>query len=501
MRKIPLTLLLLSAFIFFAGCTVQKKEKREPAKSPSQNISIPSGNEAASPYYNTYQISFSVEPGSAMTETIENVIYKNLSNAPVSDIYFNVYANSFSEEGNLNPISENIKDQVYPNGYQDMAFRIDSLTVNNENVSYSLNGSVLHIRLNRTLSKNEEVPVTMLFRCRIPDMRYTMGKSDNAMWFGSFFPVIASYENGSFDTQPYYCISQPLSCSVANYEVTIEAPADYTVIAPGFSSSTEQNGQRTTVVSAKLVRDFAFLLGRDYEKESIETENGLLIQAYSLHGEEAKIKNLLSTAKKSLDFYSKNIGSFPYQTLNLVETELYDTVDFQYPQMIFLDSAFFSASAEGCTNAVGYPKQYFNCIVGTDTEKDSYLHEGLAAFLNTAVTMSKEEIDTYFAAEYEQYQTLSNAVVLPSLDSSLAVYTSRNFYNAYPLRRSRLMVYSLYKKMGPDAFFEALQSYYASYSLKTATPSDFMEICSRITGEDYNKFFNGWIYNTLPPLF
>lgn len=503
---------LIMTFFLLFGCSSNQEKKASSLVPVSEDsdIFIPEipkeklseNQNTPVPYYNTYTVNLDVNPALRMISGIEKVKYKNTTSNSLDEIYMNVYLNAFSQKCDYVPYLEETKETLFPYGIDYSVFQINSLTINNEPVSYSLNNTVLNLKLQKPLAAEEETEIIIVFECYIPKINTRFGANNASLWAGSFLPTIAPYnEKNGWTKSYYYPIGDSFQNTISNYEVTLTTPEGYRIAATGTGTQSERSGKNTAVVSAKMVRDFAFSCSNEYEKTTIETKEGIPIHIYYYSKHSKNIAQLLNAAKNNLEFYIQYIGSYPYTELDIVESDLYYEGDMEFPQFVLLDSSYFETEKEISITSFTFGFQWFSHVINTDSVNESWLSQGLIGFMQSYIEYDNKELDKMMTSEYELLKEALKTVKYPSLNNSLSAYEKEESFYTVQYKRARLMIYSLYKKMGEEKFRQLLKEYYTTYSFKTVNSSDFFSLCEKIYGKDLDNFFKNWISNeTMPKL-
>lgn len=481
---------------------VPVSEESDPFIADEPKETLPEKQNTPIPYYNTYTVSLDVNPSLRTISAIEKVKYKNTTNHSLNEIYMNVYINAFSQKCDYTPYLEETKETLFPYGIDYSYFQINSLTINNEPVSYSLNNTVLNLKLQKPLETEEETEIVIVFECYIPKINTRFGANNVSLWASSFIPTIAPYdEKNNWTKSYYYPLGDTFQNTISNYEVTIITPEGYKIAATGTGTQSEGNGKNIAIISAKMVRDFAFSSSNQYKKATIETKEGIPIHIYYYSDYSKNIPQLLNAAKQNLEFYTQYIGSYPYTELDIVESDLFYEGDMEFPQFVLLDSSYFETEKEISTLSFMFGFQWFSHVINMNSMNETWLSQGLTGFMQNYFYYSQKELDKLMISEYELLQEDLKTVKHPCLNNSLAVYENeQSFYNVQ-YKRACLMIYSLYKKMGTEKFNQLLKEYYTTFSFKTVNSSDFIILCEKIYGKDLDNFFENWISSkTMPKL-
>lgn len=512
MKNRMFLIFLITTFFLLFGCSSSQEKNGSSLVPVSENADpfipdLPKEKQLENkntpvPYYNAYTVNLDVNPALRMISGIEKVKYKNTTGKSLNELYMNVYLNAFSQKCDYIPYLEEAKETLFPYGIDYSMFQINSLTINDEPVSYSLNNTVLNLKLQKPLAAEEETEIVIVFECYIPKISTRFGANNASLWAGSFLPTIAPYnEKNGWAKSYYYPIGDPFQNTISNYEVTLTTPEGYRIAATGTGTQSERNGKNIAVVSAKMVRDFAFSCSNQYKKASIETKEGIPIHIYYYNEHSKNISQLLNAAKNNLEFYTQYIGSYPYTELDIVESDLYYEGDMEFPQFVLLDSSYFETEKEIAMTSFTFGFQWFSHVINTDSVNESWLTQGLTGFMQSYIYYDPKELDKIMISEYELLKEVLKTVKYPSLNNSLSAYEKEESFYHVQYRRARLMIYSLYKKMGDENFRKLLNEYYTAFSFKTITSSDFLSLCEKVYGKNLDEFFEDWIFNeTMPKL-
>ncbi len=365
------------------------------------------------------------------------------------------------------------------------------------------------------LAPGQSIDVTVKVTTSVPKREdrfgYTRLAGGKTLYNLSFcFPYLSDYRGGKWNYHPYYDDGENRNSAVSDYDITFRAPKSYTVAAVG-KSSTEDG---ITKIHAANVREMAICASDAYKKQSW-TFNGTRVNNYYFPGRYKKSKYMKlynkvckSVANESLDLYTKNIGPYAYDELDLVECLFgFGFGGMEYPGLAMINGNLeyyakkqsqcnFDSLRSNVTHEIAH--QWFYAAVGSDEYAEAWLDEGPVSFLETvefkladssssALVDKIEKTPGKTARLRKEYFTDIRKEMKKQLKSGKKTYVNVPV-NKYPKDQvtslipydygCRFMGY-LYLAMGADAFHSALHDYYETYSMKQATTEDFVNVIRR----------------------
>ena len=457
--------------------------------------------QANMPTHNEYTISLDINPETNIVTGVQKLNYTNKTDETLSHIVFNVHYNAFSSDSEVTPYFSEFRDKIYANGRENGYFNITSVIVNGEEAEFLYKETFLFITLLEELRENELIEITLQYEAYIPRINHRTGANDNSIWLGNFIPKVAIFEDGAFRLDNYYAAGEPFYSDISNYNLTVTTPLGYSIISTGNSSENEQNGIKTTFIDAKMVRDVTLFVSNSHNRAFITTKNNIDVVFY-YHSDIENIESYLKTIKNSLDFFSELVGPYPYEHLTIVETGLFMKGATSYPQIVFIDSEFLQLQKNIETELVQKVlKQWFYNVIGNDPINAAWLSNGLSMMVKEFFFMDDEVFDIYFEREYSDFKRSLNSSNAYRLLDDLSLYQTWDDYYRTQHTKGKLMIYSIYRKVGHDAFIEFLRQYYQEFSFKNVLIEDFINLAETVSAEDFTAFFEMWLNDVgLPTL-
>ncbi|MCL2373025.1 MAG: M1 family metallopeptidase [Defluviitaleaceae bacterium] len=451
------------------------------------------------PPHNDYIITLEIDTETRTVQGISRINFTNRAGIPLEDIVLRVFFNAFTEEHYPRPYFSDQewrlsrRDWERGFGYMDVHYA----SINNESLDFVLDGTVLTLLPSEPIAPGQTVQLLLQYNAYVPNLAHRTGGNAHSMWFGMFVPVLAVHGQDGWHTDAYYPAGEPFFLETANYQVTVVTPLRYIVAGTGLATEEviEDTDTRITHFIAHMVRDFAFAISPYFIRETIYTDSGVSILLY-YYSDNLRVEHILDVARRSMEFFEENVGNYPYGRVSIIEVDLIGDMA-AFSQAVFVDTRHF-AQGHLWWMAHGLGDQWFASVVGTNRVAEPWLDEGLTRFVQAGIFYdSVESLRGRMEREWESIYQRRDLY----LNVGLGAYTNRTHYAYAQGRKAMLMVYSLYRQMGEEAFWALVNRYYHEFSFGIATVQDFIRIAEETHGESLQTFFQQWIYHgTVPDL-
>lgn len=286
------------------------------------------------------------------------------------------------------------------------------------------------------------------------------------------------------------------------FDLTLAAPADKTVIANGALKGTYTKDQLTywqwdmeQPMSSYLV---AFAMG-NFEKRETRSKSGVPIALYISEEDTTKWEPTYRYTADIFDFLEAEIEiPYPWQNYKQVPVK-----DFLYAGMENTSATFFSEAFVVDSiafndrnyinvNAHELAHQWFGNLV-TETEgTHHWLHEGFATYY--ALLVEKESIgDAYYYWKLyqsaEQLKAASDEGKGESLLDPKA--SSLTFYE-----KGAWALHILKEQIGERQFRQAVKNYLNKYAFQNVTTANFLDEVKAVTTVDISQWEKDWLQQT-----
>lgn len=446
----------------------------------------------------TYELDIRFDPEESTIGGRERLTFVNRFDESVEDVAFRLYPNAFY--------------------YGDGETSIDDIRVAGEAATGSLavGETVLRVPLTEPLAPGASVKLSFRFQTVIPrDSSGTYGifsyESGYGTWIlADWYPIVAGWEpeTGWWLDAPTE-LGDPTFSDAALYDVTIEAPADLTIVATGSAVEEETAGGSTlTRYVSGPVREFSLVADEDYEATTAEVDGTTITMYVNPDWGAAEGARLaLETAERALRAYSARYGAYPYEELDLVETNLSSSVlAVSWSGVIFLEGPGFLGDARfvyadpslldfTVAHEVGH--QWWGNLVGANSNDHTFMNEGLTNALSAVYVedtqgreAARRQVEIQIANRYlNALDSAGDGVVDVPISEERAEGPSSGTLD---YGKAALGFLAIRQEIGDEAFFAALAVYAERFAYHNATPDDLRSAFERTSGSDLRELWRFW---------
>ena len=391
--------------------------------------------------------------------------------------------------------------------------------------------TVIKVKLEQPLMPGQAIDVKIKFETKLPKIIGQSGYANDFYFVGQWYPKIGVWEpagmryttKGRWNCHQYHANAGFYS-DFGEYQVTITVPNEYTIGATGSQQSEvkKKDGLRELSYKAKDVSDFAWTACPKF-KQVTDKHHQVSIIALMQAEHQKQAARYIKAAKAALDFFEAHIGTYPYPTLTIVDPPFSAMVDFSKGQQGISGSAFPGLITTGTLahlpETVYVPEMVtvhelalsFLTAIGTNGVEESWLDEGLGAYLEsrimTATYGAKTSLLNFFGTRIGNFDAqrsryvFSENLKLADLSRQSWHYSAADFaQNAKPT----VWLTTLERLLGEAAMDEILQTYFSQWSYSHPSAENFIEIANSVykkqkgakLGENLNWFFEQMIEGT-----
>ena len=449
-----------------------------------------------------YDITLDIDTANKSVTASQMVDYVNNTDSILTDVRFHLYARAFDKDVKNPPISKLQSAKAYPNGVDYGGIVIDCVKVANTEqipVYSGEDNDILVVNVGKNLEPNERVNIFISYTIDIPNIYHRFGYGDNTINLGNIYPIVCMRDNGQWCQESYRSNGDPFYSDIANYSVTATYDKAYTLASTGAQKTTATANTKTTIATAKAVRDFAIVIS---DKFKVLSENVQGVDVMYYYFDDANAQDNLNTAIDALTCFSDKFYDYPYSTLSVVKADFVHG-GMEYPNLVYIASDIEDKVQYQNVIIHEIAHQWWYGIVGNDEYHEAWLDEPLAEFSTALFYKWHKSYEVRYhdlISSAQDNMSLFLSVyreVLGDVDTSMTKALNEYDTDAeytYMLYVKGLLFYdNLLSSIGEKKIVKALNTYAHNYAFKNATGEDLIATFEKSTGVKLNNFFDSWI--------
>jgi hypothetical protein len=487
MKNKKLKSLLAIIVIFMTIITSMSAYAAEPVKS-SESLTA-------------YKMDVTFDELGKTLSVSETVSFTNPYDTELKDLVFHLYPDSYGNVQTMPAFGPKMGDkELPPEALGDID--VDKVSIGNKDISFTEDNQILKLKLDTPLKKGENIEIKITFKLKIPMGTGRLGYQFDVYSLTNWYPLMSIYDvkNQKWDENPFHPVGESNYSDASNYDITINTPKNIVTAATGVTTSeSEKDGIKTLNIKAEKVRDFVFMMSKNYRVVSKEV-NGIKVNSYYIASDNTK-ESTESTAKRLLDvvadsvaFFSETFGKYPYPELDVVETYLAGGA-MEYPQLIQMGKYFPQQPQmgmgapwveEAAVHETGH--QWWYVSVGNNEFMEPFLDESITVY-STALYYEKRD------GKYSQNGVLmkirNRVYISPtdstSFNSSVDKYKDFGDYVTTIYNKAPAVLEALRMQVGEENFLKIMKTYFSKYLYKNASIEDFLNVIESISGSSVKE--------------
>ncbi|HUU37653.1 MAG TPA: M1 family metallopeptidase [Candidatus Desulfaltia sp.] len=472
-----------------------------------------------------YRIQVKLQPETKGLAGRETVTWLNDSLVPVSELQFHLYLNAFKnnrstfmkESGGAHrgfKVDENdwgyitVKNVRIRDG-EDLTSRMEFIQPDDGNPD---DQTVMRIPLAAPVGPQERIALEIEFEAKLPRVFARSGFADDFYMAGQWFPKLGVNQDGVWNCHQYHESSE-FFADYGVFEVEITVPKGYVVGATGQRTSERDNGDGTASYThyQEDVHDFAWTACPDFvefrerfylEDLPVDTEIILLVHRQHLNQK----PRFLDSLKKGLEFYSRNYGPYPYQTVTLVDPPIkaMGAGGMEYPTLFTTMAVWFMPKGLRMPEMVTiheFGHGYWYGIVGSNEFEEAWLDEGINSY------SEMKAMDRYYGhdrsmvdlgplkisdGDYHRLQFIPIFAWDPIVKNSWE-FVSGGSYGSNVYSKAALTLKTLENHLGEEVMARIMRTYYERWKFRHPTTGDFIAVAEEVSGRDLGWFFDQFL--------
>jgi len=486
-----LILLLVCAVMLPAGLSASPERQ---ADQPAPQIA-------------SYKIDARLDPTAKLVTGSERITYRNPSQDALPELWLRLYLRAFRDLNTLwmkESGGQNRGFAIQPNEFGDITISKLALADGADLLaSATLTDTLMRVRLPQPLGPAQAIDIDVAWSSKLPRVFARTGyggRNDSFFMVGQWYPKMAVYDRGKWDTEPWHANSEFFN-DFGSYDVSITVPQDYVVAGAGVPAG-EQNagaGAKTLRFKSENVTDFAFAASPDFKTQSAKAGQ-VDVDLFYLPEHESSVAEYLKAAVGSLQAFSSWYGAYPHPRLTLVDVpdDAQGAGGMEYPTLVTGGTVGVPGvrglAALVTSHEIGH--QWWPMQTATNEGREPWLDEGLTEYSgmrymidsNTLLGTSAFGVSATLLDQLGYANSPEQAATLLAWE-----YSGANYGVVY--YKTAMGLWTLERVVGTERFRRAMAAYLAEYRFKHPTAADFRASIERSLGEQH-WFFGDFMNST-----
>jgi len=382
-----------------------------------------------------------------------------------------------------------------------LKFTIDSITLNNNNLTYSYNDTLLHINLGNSYNTGGNFEVTVYYHGKT--------QKDPSGWGGIYWGSNYAFNMGvGFADKPHNigrywfpCFDNFKERTTYNLYLTTKDNQYATSIGELISSTPKPNNKTEWYWKLdETIPTYLAMFAVNYYTIVSDTYNGINgsipIQLYAKSGDTTNLKGSFANLKNCMDAFEGLYGPYRFNKIG------YTVVPFNAGAMEHASNISYPSNTVngnlGSEDLMAHElsHQWWGNYATTLTPQDMWLNEGMASF---SANYFIEYVYGWETAKTRVKSTLFNILKKAHIDEGgyLAVSGIGHdlTYGDHVYKKGSLVAQNLRMLIGENDFGPAVTGFLNAHAYDNMTSLEFRDYLQTQTNEDVTGFFDGWVFN------
>jgi hypothetical protein len=467
----------------------------------------------------SYTLSARLDDASHSVHGEGTLVWRNMSRASTSELYFHLYLNAFENAHTLfnrSPFTRARSGRSTQRWGKITLTRLVARELGGADLLPSLEphtpGDPLdatdrRLPLPRPVAPGESLTLDLAWDAVLPDIVERTGASRDFHFVGQWFPKIARLEpDGTWAHFPFHPHAE-FYADFGDYDVTLDVPEAMVVGATGRRvSESVEAGRRRLRQRADSVHDFAWTAWPAFERRE-ERIGDVDVHLLYPPGNALNAERTLAALRFGLPFFEAAFGKYPYPDLTVVHPPAFaaSAGGMEYPTLITTGGLWHQPLWSRATELVTLHElghQWFYGLVASDERRWPFLDEGLNSYAETLATeamFGPSSASDLFGIELSATALHRAGMQLEVHDAPIA-RPAADFVDFVELgslvySRTALLFRTLGNVYGQERLARAMRRYAERFRFQHPSPDDLLETLQAELGEEAVDNLRGALFH------
>ncbi len=371
----------------------------------------------------------------------------------------------------------------------DAGMEVQSIQLDGEELEYSHQGQSLRIFLPKGLTAGTNLDLQIAYQ-GVPQDGLIIGENrfGSRTFFGDNWPNRARHWLPTVD--------HPSDKATVEWIVT--APGVYQVVANGRQTeeTTLPDGRRLTRFATEVpLPTKVMVIGvAPFAVQYAGDANGIPVTSWVFPDNREEGFYDYQPAVSILEWFMEEVGPYPYLKLANVQSKTrYGGME-NAGNIFYFENSVTGKRERNALIAHEIAHQWFGNSATEGSWYHVWLSEGFATYFThlwVEATEGREVLDERLQADRLQVLRYGRRRSAPIIDPSVRDFNQLLNPNSY--QKGGWVLHMLRRKIGDQAFWQGIRTYYRRYQLRNALTEDLRAVMEEVSGQDLQQFFDQWL--------
>ena len=491
----------------------------------STALSFGQGNTSYWQQHVDYQMDVEMDVKTYRYSGTQNLVYTNNSPDTLNRVFYHMYFNAFQPGSEMDMRLQNIEDpdgRMMADGKSRIAalgpdeigyLRAAALSQDGSPLDYELEGTVLVVPLAKPLLPGEKTTLKMAFEGQVPLQIRRSGRDNRegvALSMSQWYPKLAEYDFEGWHAHPY--IAREFHGVWGDFDLKLTIDKNYVVGGTGYLQNPQEIGhgyeapgtkvQRpkgktlTWHFKAPMVHDFMWAADPDYRHDILTTDSGIDLHFFYKNNPEIEEnwKQLQPKTADAMEFFSRNIGPYPYKQYSVVQG---GDGGMEYPMSTLITGERQFPSLVGVM-AHEMAHSWFQHLLATNESKHEWMDEGFTSFISSLCMnqIMERNQDNPFEGSYKGYYYLVSTGREQPQSTHADRYAFNTGYGISAYSKGAVFLAQLGYVVGQENLMTSIRKYYEDFKFRHPTPNDMIRSVEKVSGMELDWYLTDWTQTT-----
>lgn len=478
-----------------------------------------------------YEMDIDMDVNTHQFTGTQRLTYFNNSPDSLDRIFYHLYLNAFQPGSAMDVRSRTVSDPDYrvadrifnlkpgEQGFQ----RILSLLHNGDTVKYSVEGTILEVKLDKPVLPGDSAVFEMKFQSQVPVQIRRNGRDNKegiAYSMAQWYPKICHYDYQGWHANPY--IAREFYGNFGDFDVVIRIDSSYVVGATGYLQNPQEIGHGFARSGLPLkrpeggklvwrwfapnVNDFVWAADPDYIHTTYTRTDGIEIHCFYQKDcpnleEWLRLPVFMDTA---FTYLNARCGQYPYRQYSFIQG---GDGGMEYPMATLITGNRSLGSLVG-VSVHELVHAWYPMILGSNEALYAWMDEGFSTYFSNEVMNHMRALGMFpgqkarenpQGAIYAGYVNLVQSGQEEPMSIHADHFQTNYAYGQAAYDKGAVFLHQLSYVVGSERFQKGMLDYFETWKFKHPNPNDFIRIMEKASGMELDWYREYFVNTTLWP--